>query len=367
MLTLLWGVAGFHVLPSVFWRSDVTEAAKYMQRALELANLSDGSVAPRPPVGCVIVTPSGEAFEGRTRRKPGPHAEAAALEAAGEKARGATAYVTLEPCCVAVNKPVSCADLLIEAGVARVVAAMNDPCPDIDGKGFAKLRDAGIEIEVGLLQDEARELIEPFAKLIATREPFVTLKLAASLDGKVAAPDGTSRWITGEQARADVHDLRRRADAIVVGSGTVIADDPLLTFRAPGLEGDQPLRVVLDSSGRTPRSANIFNADAETLVITSEDVGAADGGVNLTGALALLGERGVCHVLVEAGPTLAGSFMSSGLVDRFVLYLAPKIIGGDAPGLFRDGVKTLTDAWQMEITSVTRVGDDIKIEAKAKG
>ncbi len=349
----------------------MTEAT-YMARALELANRADGSVAPRPPVGCVLVTPDGETFEGRTKRKPGPHAEAEALSEAGDRAKGATAYVTLEPCCVAVNKPVSCADLLIEAGVARVVASITDPCPDIDGRGFAKLRDAGIEVEIGLQQDEARALIEPFAKWTLTREPFVTLKLAASLDGKVAAPDGTSRWITGEEARADVHDLRRRVDAVIVGSGTVVGDDPALTFRTPGLEGDQPLRVVFDSSGRTPRSAQIFDGAAPSLVVTTDGgewpsetikVAPAHGGLDIAAALRALGERGLCHVLVEAGPTLAGAFMASGLVDRFVLYLAPKIIGGDAPGLFRDGVKTLTDAWQLQITNVGRVGEDIKIEA----
>jgi diaminohydroxyphosphoribosylaminopyrimidine deaminase/5-amino-6-(5-phosphoribosylamino)uracil reductase len=347
--------------------------ARYMERALELANASDGSVAPRPPVGCVIVTPDGETFEGRTKRKPGPHAEAEALAAAGPRAKGATAYVTLEPCTVAVSKPFSCAHLLIEAGVARVVAAMQDPCPDIDGRGFAMLRDAGIDVEVGSCEDEARALIEPFTKWIATREPFVTLKLGASLDGKVAAPDGTSQWITGEQARADVHDLRRRADAVVVGSGTVAADDPALTFRTPGLEGDQPLRVVFDSSGRTSRTAQIFDGAAPSLVVATGEgewpadvvrVAHAEGGVDIAEALRALGERGICHVLVEAGPTLAGSFVAAGAVDRLVLYLAPKIIGGDAPGLFNAGVKTLVDAWQLRIENVTRIGDDIKIEAR---
>ncbi len=339
-----------------------------MERALELANAADGAVAPRPPVGCVIVAPDGAVVgEGRTRRKPGPHAEAAALEAAGERARGATAYVTLEPCTLAVSKPKSCAQLLIEAGVARVVASITDPCPDIDGRGFEMLREAGIVVETGPLADEARALIEPFAKFITTGEPFVTLKLAATLDGKVAAPDGTSRWITGEEARAEVHDLRRRADAIVVGSGTVIADDPLLTFRTPGLEGDQPLRVVLDASGRTPRNAKVFNDDAPTVVIGTDDAGAAEGGVDVKGALRLLAERGLCHVLVESGPTLAASFLEAGLVDRFVLYLAPKIIGGDAPGLFASGVKTLTDAWLLEIEDVRRVGDDVRIVARRTG
>jgi diaminohydroxyphosphoribosylaminopyrimidine deaminase / 5-amino-6-(5-phosphoribosylamino)uracil reductase len=340
---------------------------RFMERALELAHRADGSVAPRPPVGCVIVSPDGEVLgEGSTRRKPGPHAEAAALEAAGEGARGATAYVTLEPCTLAVSKPKSCAQLLIEAGVARVVASITDPCPDIDGRGFEMLREAGITVETGSLAEEAASLIEPFAKFITTGRPFVTLKLAASLDGKVAAPDGTSRWITGEAARADVHDLRRRVDAIVTGTGTVMADDPLLTFRTPGLTGEQPLRVVLDSSGRTPRGAQILNDDAPTLVIGPDLAGAGDGGVSIEGALALLAERGLCHVLVESGPTLAASFVEAGEVDRFVLYLAPKIIGGDAPGLFSSGVKTLTDAWELKIEDVTRVGDDIRIAARRR-
>ena len=348
-----------------------------MRRALELADLSDGSVAPRPPVGCVIVTSDGAIFEGRTKRAPGPHAEAEALEAAGSRAEGASIYVTLEPCTVARNKPVSCAQLLVDARVGRVVAAMRDPCPDVDGRGFAMLREAGIDVEVGLLEDEARELVEPFTTWIATGEPFVTLKLAASLDGKVAAPDGTSRWITGEQARAEVHDLRRRADAVVVGSGTVVADDPALTFRTPGLEGDQPLRVVFDASGRTPPDAKIFDGAAPALIVTTDDrdatgpvdvvrVARSEDGVDVRAALRALGERDLCHVLVEAGPTLAGSFIATGSVDRLILYLAPKIIGGDAPGLFAHGVKTLTDAWQMQIEGVRRVGDDIRIDARPR-
>jgi diaminohydroxyphosphoribosylaminopyrimidine deaminase/5-amino-6-(5-phosphoribosylamino)uracil reductase len=350
---------------------------RWMDQALDLARRSEGAVAPRPPVGAVIVSPDGEVVgEGRTLRKPGPHAEAAALEEAGDGARGATVYVTLEPCTVAVSKPFSCAHLLIKAGVSRVVASVQDPCPDIDGRGFTMLRDAGIAVEVGPGEREAERLIEPFAKLITTNIPFVTLKLAASLDGKVAAPDGTSRWITGEEARAEVHDLRRRADAVLVGSGTVVADDPALTVRTPGLDADQPLRVVLDSSGRTPTSARLFDDEAPTLVVTTADVSAdhwpseivrvpsAEGGVDVPAALDALAERGICHVLVEAGPTLAGSFVDSGCVDRLVLYLAPKIIGGDAPGLFSSGVKTLAEAWGMRIEHVRRVGDDIRIDAR---
>lgn len=354
-----------------------------MERALELAHRADGSVAPRPPVGAVVVAPDGKVVgEGYTRRKPGPHAEGAALEQAGERARGATVYCTLEPCTLAVSKPVSCADLLIGAGVSKVVTSIIDPCPDINGRGIQLLRDAGITVEVGPLASEAAALIEPFAKWIATTRPFVTLKVAASLDGKVAAADGTSRWITGEAARAEVHDLRRRVDAVLVGSGTVIADDPSLTFRTPGLVGDQPLRVVLDASGRTPVSAQIFDGAAPALVITTGDVSdetvngwlaagadvtrviAYEGGVDLDAALDVLGERGICHVLVEPGPTLASSFVDRELVDRFVLYVAPKLIGGDAPGLLASGAKTITDAWRLEIENIARVGDDVRIDAR---
>lgn len=334
-----------------------------MERALELARAAEGSVAPRPPVGAVVVSAEGDIVgEGYTHRKPGPHAEAAALEAAGEAAHGSTVYVTLEPCTLAVSKPKSCAQLLIEAGISRVVASVQDPCPEIDGRGFQLLRDAGIAVEVGHGAEEASRLIEPFAKWITTKVPFVTLKLAASLDGKVAAPDGTSMWISGEASRAEVHDLRRTADAVLVGSGTVLTDDPLLTYRGDA-EADQPLRVVLDSSGRVPVTAKVRNADAETLVLTSSDVPAGDGGLDLRAVLGLLGERGICHVLLEGGPTLAAAFVGLGLVDRFRLYLAPKIIGGEAPGLFSSGVKTLTDAWQLRIRDVRRVGDDIRIDA----
>jgi diaminohydroxyphosphoribosylaminopyrimidine deaminase/5-amino-6-(5-phosphoribosylamino)uracil reductase len=207
--------------------------------------------------------------------------------------------------------------------------------------------------------------------------------MATTLDGKVAALDGTSMWITGAEARAEVHEMRRRADAVLVGSMTVLRDDPLLTSRIDGETVTQPLRVVVDGSGRTPADARVFNDDAPTLVITNEDqtdahvsrwraagaeverVPAGENGVDIQAALELLGRRGLCHVLVEGGPTIAASFVAGGLIDRFVLYLAPKLIGGDAPGLLNDGVKTLTDAWDLKIDAVRRVGDDIRIDARA--
>lgn len=337
----------------------------YMTRALELAARAEGFVSPRPPVGCVIVAGDevvGQEVvgEGFTRLKPGPHAEDDALASAGSRAKSATAYVTLEPCNTPRSKPASCAELLIAAGVSRVVAAVTDPHPDVDGRGFEMLRRAGIEVEIGEGHDRALELIEPFALWATSGRPFVTLKLAASLDGKIAAPDGTSRWISGEASRAEVHELRRKVDAICVGAKTVVADDPLLTYRGER-PASQPLRVVLDPGGRIPASAKVFNDDAPSLRITRDDVGAGDGGVDIEKTLELLAARGVCHLLVEGGPTVAASFIAAGLVDRFVLYLAPKVIGGDAPGLFSSGVKSLSDAWGLEIESVERVGEDIKV------
>ena len=359
--------------------------ANYMARALELAALAEGSVSPRPPVGCVLVSPSGEIVgEGCTEPLPGPHAEAAAIADAGGRARGSTAYVSLEPC-TRSSVSQACAEQLIEAGVARVVAATKDPNPDVNGRGLRRLRAAGISVTTGVARRPARTLIEPFAKWIRTGVPFVTLKMAATLDGKIAAPDGTSRWITGPEARAEVHDLRRRVDAVLVGSMTVLRDDPLLTYRLEGVSGTQPLRVVVDGSGRSPADARVFNDDAPTLVITTEAVdeqcvqawqaaggevtrvAVGEGGVDIRSVLDLLGKRGLCHVLIEGGPTIAASFVERGLVDRFVLYLAPKLIGGDAPGLFNDGVKTLTDAWQLRVEQVRRIGDDIRIDALPKG
>jgi diaminohydroxyphosphoribosylaminopyrimidine deaminase/5-amino-6-(5-phosphoribosylamino)uracil reductase len=356
-----------------------------MARALELAARAEGSVSPRPPVGCVLVTPSGAIVgEGHTHPQPGPHAEAAAITAAGSGARGATAYVTLEPCTKSsVSEP--CADLLIAAGVASVVAGIRDPNPDVNGRGFRKLRAAGIEVRSGVLRERARALIEPFGKWVRTGKPFVTLKLAASLDGKVAARDGTSRWITGPEARAEVHDLRRRVDAVLVGSMTVVRDDPLLTHRNPGALGSQPLRVIIDGSGRSGVDARVFNNDAPTLVITSEEIDGAfvdrwtsagadvvrvtagENGIEIRAAVECLGRRGLCHLLVEGGPTIASSFVERELVDRFVLYLAPRLIGGEAPGLLNDGVKTLADAWSMQIDRVRRVGADLRIDASPDG
>jgi diaminohydroxyphosphoribosylaminopyrimidine deaminase / 5-amino-6-(5-phosphoribosylamino)uracil reductase len=360
--------------------SDVDDQS-YMRRALELARIAEGSVSPRPPVGALVVDAGETAGEGWDTPSPGPHAEVMALEAAGDRARGSTVYVTLEPCAHTGATP-PCAEALIKAGVGRVVTGARDPNPRVDGGGLSRLRAAGIDVEEGVLAEECESLIEPFSKWAATSTPFVTLKLAATLDGKVAAPDGTSQWITGPEARREVHELRRRVDAVLVGSMTVERDDPSLTARTEGVLA-QPLRVVVDGSGRTPPRAKVLDPKlAPSLVATREGipdevkraweqagaevavVDAGEDGVDLSAVLAELGQRGLCHVLCEGGPTIAWGLLAAGLVDRLLIYLAPKVIGGEAPGMFRSGAKTLAEAWGMRIESVVRLGEDIRIEAR---
>jgi diaminohydroxyphosphoribosylaminopyrimidine deaminase/5-amino-6-(5-phosphoribosylamino)uracil reductase len=297
----------------------------------------------------VLVTADGTAHDGATQPVPGPHAELAALATAGEAARGATVYTTLEPCSHTEGRSpgftTTCADALVAAGVARVVAAVEDPDPRVSGRGFARLRDAGIDVEVGVGAAEVAADLAPYLKHRRTGRPFVILKLAASLDGRTAAPDGSSRWITGDEARADAHRLRALSDAVVVGAGTVRADDPELTVRH--VEGRDPLRVVL---GRAPEGARVHPAleldDAPDAVLDE------------------LGRRGVVQAMVEGGATVAGAFHRAGLVDRYVVYLAPALFGGDdARGLFAGaGAATMDDVWRGRITSVERLGDDLRVE-----
>jgi diaminohydroxyphosphoribosylaminopyrimidine deaminase/5-amino-6-(5-phosphoribosylamino)uracil reductase len=360
------------------------EDVKHMLRALELAARGRGLVAPNPMVGAVVVAKGAIVGEGWYEGPQGrPHAEVHALRAAAERARGATLYCTLEPCDHHGSTP-PCSEALIASGVSRVVIAAGDPNPIVDGRGFARLRAAGIEVAEGILAEDAQRLNRPFERHITTGLPFVTLKLAASLDGRTAARDGSSKWITGEGARGDAQLLRAAADAIVVGAGTVIADDPSLTVRLPGYAGRPPLRVVVDAIGRTPSDAQIFNGLAPTLVATGPradrtcvdawtsvgaDVVAFEeddrGGVCLSELLSSLGKRDVQEVLVEGGATLAWSFVREGLVDRVVLYLAPKLIGGrDAPGvLMGEGFAPIENALSLRIVKVDRVGDDVKVEA----
>ena len=318
-----------------------------MTRALALAASVRASTSPNPWVGCVIEGVDGGLFEGATAPPGGPHAEVAALAAADEAARGATVWVTLEPCSHH-GRTAPCADALIAAGVRRVVVAVEDPDERVRGAGIERLRRAGIEVEVGVGADDVQTQLAPYLKHRTTGRPWVVLTLAATLDGRTAAPDGTSKWLTGDAARADAHRLRAESDAVIVGAGTVRADDPSLTVR--DAEGADPLRVVL---GSAPAGAKVHPA-----VELSGD---------LDDVLAELGRRGVVQAMVEGGATVAGAFHRAGLVDRYVLYLAPALFGGDdAPGLFAGpGASTVDDLWRGRIVDVTQLGDDLRVEMVA--
>ena len=330
---------------------------QHMRRAMALAATVRGSTAPNPWVGCVIFPAahtSGVAtfFEGTTAPPGGPHAEATALARAGEGARGATLYATLEPC-VHHGRTPPCTDAIIEAGVSRVVIGVRDPDTRVAGRGVAALREAGIEVTEGVAADEVAEQLAPYLKHRRTGHPWVVLKIAASLDGRTAAPDGSSRWITGPAARRDVHRLRGSSDAVLVGAGTVRADDPELTVRLDDQRraGDeQPLRVVL---GRAPDGAKVHPA----LELEGE----------LGAVLDELGKRGVLQLLVEGGATVAHEFHAAGLVDRYVLYLAPALFGGDdgRPIFAGPGAGTIADVWRGRLVSVEQLGEDLRVEVAA--
>lgn len=323
-----------------------------MARALEVSRLARRRSSPNPWVGCVVVSAEGEVVgEGATEQPGGRHAEIVALDAAGGRGRGATVYVTLEPCSSFGRTP-PCAERLLEAGVARVVVAMFDPDPSVYGGGVALLKERGVEVAVGLLGDAASEYLRAYATHRRSGRPFVVLKLAMTADGRIAAPDGSSRFITGLSARRDAHELRADSDAVLVGAGTVRADDPELTVRLVEGEVRQPLRVVL---GRAPESARVQPA-----LEVSGDV---------RGILDLLGERGVLQLLVEGGAGVAGAFHRLGLVDRYVFYLAPVIMGGsDALALFSGaGSPSLTAAWRGRIASVRCLGDDLRLDLEPFG
>lgn len=316
-----------------------------MARALELAASVRASTSPNPWVGCVIGAVDGTVREGATQPAGGLHAEAVALSS-GADAQGGTAWVTLEPCAHHGRTP-PCADALVAAGVARVVVAIEDPDPRVAGQGIERLRRAGVTVDVGVGAEAAAALLAPYLHHRRTGRPYVVLKMAASLDGRTAAPDGTSQWITGAEARADAHALRAESDAILVGAGTVRTDDPSLTVRdAPAPRGD-PLRVVL---GTAPAGARVHPC-----LERSGDLGAV---------LDELGAEGHLQVLVEGGARVAHSFHTAGLVDRYVLYLAPALFGGDdARGLFSGpGAPSIDAVWRGRIRSVARLGDDLRID-----
>ena len=354
-----------------------------MRRALDLATRGWGRVSPNPLVGCVLVRDGRVVGEGWHEGPGTEHAEAMALRLAGDRAAGATAFVTLEPCDHHGRTP-PCARALVAAGVEAVIAATRDPNPIVDGSGFRTLRDAGLTVDEGLLADDAVRQNVAFRTHVVTGRPFVVLKMASSLDGKAAARDGSSTWISGEEARADVQRLRAWSDAIVIGSGTALADDPRLTVRDPEYASARPpVRVIVDPSGRVPGDRRAFDTAAPTLVATTElappsrrqewlDTGADvavidhdEHGVSLAALIEVLGKRDIQGVLVEGGPTLAWSAVHDGVVDQIVLYLAPMLVGGSAaPGwLAGMGVPTLAKAPPVDIVSVERLGRDLKVVA----
>jgi len=324
-----------------------------MDRAIAAAAVERRRVAPRPWVGAVVVPPDPDGsttFVGATDGRRGPHAEVVALAAAGAWAEDSTLYVTLEPCAHHGLTP-PCADAVIAAGVARVVVGVTDPDPRVAGEGLARLRDAGIDVVVGVGADEVERQLRPYLHHRRTGRPFVVLKSALTLDGRTAAPDGSSQWITGAEARLDVHRLRADSDAILVGAGTVRVDDPSLTVRLPATErteGDiEPLRVVL---GAAPAGAAVHPC--------------LELGGDLGEVLDELGSRGVLQLLVEGGPTVAHAFHAAGLVDRYVLYLAPALFGGDdaRPAFAGPGAATMGELDRLRIVDLTRVGDDLRLE-----
>ncbi len=336
---------------------------RMMARALELAQKGVGQVSPGPLVGCVIVGPQGEvAGEGFYIFEELNHAETIALAAAGERARGGTAYVSLEPHAHHGRTP-PCTDALIAAGIKRVVAPIEDLNPKVSGKGFAHLRAAGLEVQTGILADEATQINEAYLHYMRTGRPFVHLKLALSLDGKIATRTGDSRWVTGPESRARAHELRHACDAILVGAGTVLQDDPLLTDRS-GLARRRPLvRVVLDDKVRLSPASKLATTSCEAPVLVIGRAGnrdLTDKGVEISNAdpsdlcsvLSELGRRSLQSVLVEGGAAIAGSFIKGGLVNKLSVFIAPKLIGG---------LDRMADALELERVAVGQCGRDLEV------
>lgn len=355
----------------------------YMARALKLAQRGRFTTHPNPNVGCVIVKDDQIVGEGFHYRAGEPHAEVHALRMAGEKARGATAYVTLEPCSHHGRTP-PCCEALIAAGVSRVVAAMQDPNPQVAGRGLYRLQQEGIAVSHGLMMSEAENLNRGFLKRMRTGFPFVQLKLGASLDGRTAMASGESQWITSPEARRDVQRLRARSHAILTSSATVLADDPLLTVRWDELSADtralypqadlrQPVRIVVDSQNRVTPAHRLVHQPGETWFARTQadtrawpeqvrhiNVPAHNGHLDLVLMMMLLGREQINSVWVEAGAGLAGALLQAGLVDELVVYLAPKLLGQDARGLCQlPGLEKLADAPHFKFNEIRQVGPDI--------
>ena len=358
---------------------------KFMKLALDLAATAKGKTNPNPLVGAVIVKDGMIVGSGLHRKAGEAHAEVHAFRMAGDHAKGATLYVTLEPCSHFGKTP-PCANLVIESGVSRVVIAMRDPNPLVAGRGIKILEDAGIEVEVGVLEEEARRLNERFIHNMIHKKPFVISKVAMTLDGKIAAYNGHSKWVTGEASRQKVHYLRNEVDAILVGIGTVLADDPMLTTRIPE-GGKNPIRIIIDSDLRTPLEANITDTtEADTWIFAKEGVdkekaaaliekgvsvfftGQDDQGLQLDDVLQQLYEKGITDVLVEGGSELNGSFLRENLINKFLIYVAPKVLGGRGSKTPYTGVdvESMNEAVEVQFHTVEHVGDDLLITAYPK-
>lgn len=348
-----------------------------MRMALRLAFRGAGRTSPNPMVGAVVARGGNVIATGYHRRAGTDHAEIVALKRAGARAEGATLYLNLEPCSHFGRTP-PCADAVIRAGVKRVVVGMADPNPLVAGRGIRKLRQAGIQVDVGLLREDCRRLNEAFFKHITRRLPFVILKLAVSLDGKIATATGDSRWITGEPARRHVHGLRNQVDAVLVGAGTVIADDPQLTCRIPG--GRNPLRVVVDGRLRIPTTARLLGEPGKTVVVTGSRVPARrlkafarrgvevrqipsrNGIVPFKRLLQDLGKRGIVSVMIEGGAATAAQAMKERVVDKIYFFYAPKIVGGDGKSMIEAlGIKKMSRSLNVKNVEVQRIGRDILV------
>ncbi|MGI6451989.1 MAG: bifunctional diaminohydroxyphosphoribosylaminopyrimidine deaminase/5-amino-6-(5-phosphoribosylamino)uracil reductase RibD [Syntrophomonadaceae bacterium] len=363
---------------------EYSDNAAYMKRALELAVLGTGRTSPNPMVGAVIVKDSKIVGEGYHSRAGMPHAEIYALRQAGEAARGSTLYVTLEPCSHFGRTP-PCVKAIVDSGIKKVVAAVLDPNPKVAGKGMAFLKNAGINCEVGILENEARKLNEVFFKYITTGKPFVTVKTAMTLDGKIATYTGDSRWITGEKARQFVHQLRNNYDAIMVGIGTVLADDPLLNTRLDMKETRDPVRVIIDGNLDLPEEGQIARSsiNQRTLVFTARiekadkarrlkamgmeviEVGGSPSQVPIDQVLDELGQREICSVLVEGGAELNAYLFEHKLVDKVYWFIAPKIIGGRnaVTPVAGNGLALMKDAMNLQDAEIERMDKDILITA----
>ncbi|WP_230209723.1 bifunctional diaminohydroxyphosphoribosylaminopyrimidine deaminase/5-amino-6-(5-phosphoribosylamino)uracil reductase RibD [Solemya velum gill symbiont] len=364
----------------------------WMSRALKLARLGLYTTDPNPLVGCVIVKDDALVAEGWHQKAGDPHAEKIALAAAGEEARGATLYVTLEPCCHHGKTP-PCSDVVIKAGVARVVIAMQDPNPLVAGKGVSQLQDAGIEVECGVLEQQARELNPGFVSRMERGRPWVRCKLAMSVDGRTAMANGESKWITSDASRKDVHRLRARSSAVVTGIGTLLADDPSLNVRLndeelSGVTLDAPLtlplRVIMDADLRTPPDARVLQLEGDTLIVTAStdsersralaDTGTEllvidreSGHLDWQHLLRELTEQQINDVLIEAGATIAGSALRAGIIDELVLYMAPHLMGDDARGLVHlPGLDTMEQRIELQLTDLRQLGNDMRMTYRIK-